>query len=72
MPPAPANNPQVDALYEAIAQLDKVEKAVITLFLEDLSYEEIAEVLGLNANHVGVVLHRARKKLSLLLKEEKA
>jgi RNA polymerase sigma-70 factor (ECF subfamily) len=71
-PPVPTSNPQSDALYEAIAQLEKVEKAVITLFLEDLSYEEIAEVLGLSANHVGVVLHRARKRLSLLLKEEKA
>ena len=69
-PPVADRNPKVDALYEAIAQLDKVEKAVITLFLEDFSYEEIGEVLGLSANHVGVALHRTRKKLSLLLKEE--
>jgi len=68
--PAPAHNPKIDLLYEAIAQLDKVEKAMITLFLEDLSYEEIAEVLGLSASHVGVMLHRAKKKLSVLMKEE--
>ena len=67
--PAP-HNPQLDSLYEAISQLDKLEKAILTLFLEDLSYEEIAEVLGLNTSHVGVVLHRAKKKLSLLMKEE--
>lgn len=66
----PPHNPQIDALYEAIGQLDKMEKAIITLFLEDLSYEAIGEVLGLNAGHVGVMLHRARKKLSLLMKEE--
>lgn len=70
-PPSSApHNPQLDLLYEAIAQLDKMEKAIITLFLEDLSYEEIGEVLGLNASHVGVMLHRAKKKLSLLMKEE--
>jgi RNA polymerase sigma-70 factor (ECF subfamily) len=65
----PSRNPKIDSLYEAIAQLDKMEKAIITLFLEDLSYEEISEVLGLNAGHVGVLLHRAKNKISLLMKE---
>ncbi len=57
-------------LYEAIAQLDSVERALIALFLEDLSYEEIADVLGLSASHVGVRLYRTKKKLSVLMKEE--
>jgi RNA polymerase sigma-70 factor (ECF subfamily) len=57
-------------LYEAIAQLDAVERALITLFLEDLSYEQIADVLGVSANNVGVMLHRAKKKLSALMTEE--
>jgi RNA polymerase sigma-70 factor (ECF subfamily) len=61
---------RMELLYEAIAQLDKAEKAIITLFLEDLSYDEIGEVLGINASHAGVMLHRAKKKLSLLMKEE--
>jgi RNA polymerase sigma-70 factor, ECF subfamily len=56
-------------LYEAIAQLDGVERVLITLFLEDLSYEEIADVLGVSANSVGVMLHRAKKKLSALMTE---
>ena len=56
-------------LYEAIAQLDAVERAIITLFLEDLSYEQIADVIGVNANNVGVMLHRAKKKLSALMTE---
>jgi RNA polymerase sigma-70 factor, ECF subfamily len=60
---------QLAALYESIAKLDEVEKAVITLFLEDLSYEQMAEVLGVNTSHVGVILHRAKKKLSALTKE---
>jgi RNA polymerase sigma-70 factor (ECF subfamily) len=69
-PHPPPHNAQIDSLYEAIGQLDKMEKAIITLFLEDLSYEQIGEVLGLNPGHVGVMLHRAKKKLSLLMKEE--
>ena len=56
-------------LYEAIAQLDAVERALITLFLEDLSYEQIAEVLGVSTNNVGVMLHRAKKQLSALMTE---
>jgi RNA polymerase sigma-70 factor (ECF subfamily) len=56
-------------LYEAIAELNETEKALVILFLEDLSYEEIADALGVSANHVGVALHRAKKKLSTLMKE---
>ena len=60
---------RVARLYEAIAQLNETEKALIVLFLEDLSYEEIADAIGLSPNHVGVALHRAKKKLSVLMKE---
>ena len=60
---------QLARLYDAIAQLNEVEKALVTLFLEDFSYEEMAEVLGLNASNVGVLLHRAKKKLLTLMQE---
>jgi RNA polymerase sigma-70 factor (ECF subfamily) len=63
---------QLAQLYDAIAQLNEVEKALVTLFLEDLSYEEMAEVLGLSASHVGVRLHRAKKKLLTLMQETRA
>lgn len=56
-------------LYTAIYKLDAIEKALVTLFLEDFTYEQIAEATGINANHVGVMLHRAKKKLSALMKE---
>jgi len=64
-----ARNDQLARLYEAIAQLNDVEKALITLFLEDLSYEQIAAVMGLTESNVGVTLHRAKKKLLTLMKE---
>jgi RNA polymerase sigma-70 factor (ECF subfamily) len=57
-------------LYTAIYKLDPLEKALITLFLEDFTYEQIAEATGISANHVGVMLHRAKKKLSCLMMEE--
>jgi RNA polymerase sigma-70 factor (ECF subfamily) len=56
-------------LYSAIFKLDPLEKALITLFLEDFTYEQMAEITGISANHAGVMLHRAKKKLSCLMKE---
>lgn len=57
-------------LYTAIYKLNPLEKAIVTLFLEDLTYVQIAEATGISANNVGVMLHRAKKKLSSLMKKE--
>jgi RNA polymerase sigma-70 factor, ECF subfamily len=67
--PEESDDGRLARLYEAIAQLNETEKALVVLFLEDLSYDEIADALGLSANNVGVSLHRAKKKLSALMKE---
>ena len=56
-------------LYTAIFKLDSLEKALVTLFLEEFTYEQMAEITGINASHVGVMLHRAKKKLFCLMKE---
>ena len=62
-------DPRIADLYTAIYKLDPLGKALITLFLEDLTYEQMAEATGITANHVGVMLHRAKKKLSCLMTE---
>jgi RNA polymerase sigma-70 factor (ECF subfamily) len=62
-------NPKLTALYHAISKLDPMEKAIVTLFLEDLSYEQMAEVTGMTGSNVGVTLHRAKKKLATLMEE---
>ena len=58
------------SLFNAIYKLNPIEKALITLFLEDFTYEQIAEATGISANNVGVMLHRAKKKISSLMTEE--
>ena len=68
--PEANNDARIGRLYNAIFKLDPLEKALVTLFLEDFSYEQMAEVTGMNASHVGVMLHRAKKKLSDLTREE--
>jgi RNA polymerase sigma-70 factor (ECF subfamily) len=63
------NDDRMADLYTAIYKLDPLEKALVTLFLEDFTYEQMAEATGINANNVGVMLHRAKKKLFCLMKE---
>jgi RNA polymerase sigma-70 factor (ECF subfamily) len=59
----------VDRLYAAIRQLQKTDRAIVLLYLDDLSYRQIAEVLGITENNVGVKLNRAKKALGELMKE---
>ena len=59
----------VESLYEAIRQLPKVDACIVMMSLDGLSYREMAEVLGISENHVGVKLNRAKEQLARLLKE---
>lgn len=58
-----------DRLYAAIDRLDDVEKALVMMYLDEKSYHEMAEVLGLSENYVGVKLHRIKKELAAWLEE---
>ncbi len=60
----------VEQLYKAIHQLPKTDAALVLLYLDDLSYREMAEVLGISESNVGVKLNRAKKTLSTLMGEE--
>ena len=60
----------VERLYAAIRQLPKAESALVLLYLDDLSYRQMADVLGISESNVGVKLNRAKKALAQLLKEE--
>jgi RNA polymerase sigma-70 factor (ECF subfamily) len=53
----------IELLHRAIKKLNPVERALILLYLEDLSHKEIAEVLGLTVSNVGVKLSRIKSKL---------
>jgi RNA polymerase sigma-70 factor (ECF subfamily) len=57
----------VEQLYQAIARLPKTDAALVLLYLEELTYREMGEVLGISENHVGVKLNRAKKALHALI-----
>lgn len=54
-------------MYEALRKLNSAEKAMITLFLEDYSYKEIGEIVGITENYVGVKMSRIKVKLKSIL-----
>ena len=55
---------QVQQLFKAIALLNRIDKALILLWLEEKSYEEIADIMGISKSNVSVKLVRIKKKLS--------
>ena len=55
-------------LHQAIDQLNAVEKAIIMLFLEDRTYEEMEEILGINQGNLRVKMNRIKDKLRKLTK----
>jgi RNA polymerase sigma factor (sigma-70 family) len=57
-------------LFDAIATLSPVNKAIVLLYLEDMSYDEIAGVTGLTRSNVSVRLVRIKKELEQLLKSK--
>lgn len=57
----------VEQLYRAIHQLPKTDAALVLLYLDELSYREMADVLGISESNVGVKLNRAKKALGALM-----
>lgn len=65
-----STHPEKERLYRAIEQLSLAEKAIITLYLDDYQYEEMAEIVGISPNYIGVKLNRIKQKLKQLLNTE--
>lgn len=62
---------QLDALTRAVTRLEAEERALVTLFYyEDRPVSECAAITGLTEGNVKVRLHRIRKKLYLMVKDE--
>lgn len=65
-----ANQQQVNSLQRAIQQLSKVERAIIMLYLEAHSYNEIATIMGISTSLVGVKINRIKSKLKKTITHE--
>ncbi len=58
---------QVDLLYRSIRQLREIDRAIILLYLEEKSYKEMAEILGMTVTNVGAKINRIKTQLKTII-----
>lgn len=61
-------NESLRMLLKAIYNLNEIDKSIMLLYLEEKSYEEIAEIIGISRSNVGVRINRAKELLKQSLK----
>lgn len=62
---------QKEKLYQAINHLSDIEKAIILLHLEEYSYAEIGEIIGISEGNTGVRISRIKNQLIKILENGK-
>ena len=66
------NDPEIETktafLYKSISELKEVDRIIISLELEDVDQEEIANIVGLSNSNVRVRIHRIKEKLQTKFK----
>lgn len=56
-------------LYRLISRLGPIDKALITLWLNEKPYDEIARITGLSQSNVAVRIHRIKEKLTKMAED---
>lgn len=64
-----SKNESLQLLLEAIYNLDELDKSIMLLYLEEKSYDEIAEIIGISKSNVGVRINRAKELLKQTFKK---
>ncbi|MEP6795327.1 MAG: sigma-70 family RNA polymerase sigma factor [Saprospiraceae bacterium] len=60
---------QISQLYVAIEKLNQIEKAIVMLYMEERSYEEMEDILGMSQGNLRVKMNRIKNKLRELTKQ---
>lgn len=61
---------QLKSLYNAVRNLNDIEKALVYMYLEDKDYAEISETLGISEVNARVKMNRIKTKLKAMIKQE--
>jgi RNA polymerase sigma-70 factor (ECF subfamily) len=59
----------IKLLFDAIGTLSQLNRAIVLLYLDEMSYDEIAMITGLSKSNVSVRLVRIKKELEMQLKK---
>jgi len=61
---------EIDHLMKLIHQLDKINRAIIILYLDGVSHTDIAHILDISTSNVGTKIQRIKSSLEQQMKEE--
>lgn len=64
-----SNETQINFLYKCIAELNEIDRIIISLELEDVRQAEIATIVGISESNVRVKIHRIKEKLTEKFKQ---
>jgi RNA polymerase sigma factor, sigma-70 family len=66
------NSPQLEILYHCIDELSEINKAIVLLYLDGNSHDEISEIIGVSKTNVGTRIGRIKEQLKnlVILKNE--
>ena len=67
--PTDPTEEQFQIMYKAIGELSEVDKALVLLYLDDYPYDDIAQMMGITANHVAVKMNRIKTKLQSITQQ---
>lgn len=65
-----ARERHAEMLHQRISRLQPFDRAIVLLWLEDISYEEIGQIMGITAKNVSVRLFRIREQLKRMSNNE--
>ena len=57
---------QISLLYSCISQLAETDRLIITLVLEDTTYPEISQIIGISEGNLRVKIHRIKQQLTAI------
>lgn len=58
---------QIELLYHSIKRLNESDRAIALLYLDDKSYQEMSDILGITVSNVGVKVNRMKEKLKKMI-----
>ena len=63
-----SKNESLKLLLNAIYKLDEIDRSIMLLYLDEKSYDDIAEIIGISKSNVGVRINRAKESLKQNIK----
>jgi len=61
------NSSELEALYDSIDELNEINKAIVLLYLDGNSHDEISEIIGISKTNVGTRISRIKEQIRNLI-----